>query len=275
MTEIRGAAVSGRFYPADREELEKQARDFLLLNTKHRAKAVIAPHAGYIFSGNLAGKVISRLKQEKDFIILGVNHSGFGNKICFSSKDFSTPIGVVSNNQELGKEIEEKLKNAGLDACINEKAHEYEHSIEVELPFLQTSQKELSVVPVVLKDLSYEGCIKTAEILSDYSDKCAVIVSSDFTHYGLDYGFAPFKENVRNNLYKLDRGIIDSILNLDSKRFYEKASESTVCGLYGITILTEIAKLKKWKAELIDYYTSGDISGEWHNAVGYAGIVFS
>ena len=127
----------------------------------------------------------------------------------------------------------------------------------------------------MLKDLSYEECRKTAEILSNLiNNETCLIVSSDFTHYGRNYGFLPFNSDIKENLYKLDLGIIDSIVNLNSKEVYEKASKSTVCGIFGLTILTEIAKIKKYKVKKIGYCTSGEVSGEGSSVVGYGGIIF-
>jgi len=272
---VRNAIVAGQFYPQDKGELIDEVRKFLGKEKKENIKACIVPHAGYYFSGKLAGKVISRIKEKKTFILLGVNHSGFGNKINFSFEEFSTPLGIVNNNISLGKKILEKLKLLGCSE-INEKAHQQEHSIEVILPFLQLSQKNFDIIPIILKDLTDVACQQVAYILSKFlnNDIC-IIVSSDFTHYGFSYGFSPFTTNVKENLYKLDKDIINSILNLDSKEVYEKASKSTVCGIYGVTILTEIAKILRFKARLVDYYTSGDVVNDFSNAVGYAGIVFS
>lgn len=270
---IRKTAVSGQFYPADKTDLLEVIRKFLS-KKKENIKAAIIPHAGYMFSGKLAGKVIGRIANKKDFVILGVNHSGFGNKVSFSLKDFETPLGIVKNNKALTERILSKLKK--FDSGINELAGEHEHSIEVELPFLQLSQKKFEIVPILLKDLSFEKCKKIAEILAGFvSENVCLLVSSDFTHYGRGYGFLPFTENIKENLYDLDNSIIQEILNKNPEKVYEKASNSTVCGVYAITILTEIAKLKKWKAELVDYYTSGDVIHDFNNCVGYAGIVFN
>ena len=99
-----------------------------------------------------------------------------------------------------------------------------------------------------------------------------LLVSSDFTHYGKGYGFVPF-ENGRD-LDKHDKLIILEILKLDAKGFYHKASKSTICGFYGVAIATELAKILGLKAELVDYYTSGDVTGDYSTCVGYAGLVF-
>lgn len=270
----RKPIVSGSFYPSSKEELEAELEEYLC-KKKESIKAVISPHAGFMFSGKLAGDVLGRFENRKDFVILGVNHSGLGSKISFSQQDFETPLGIIKNNQALSNKLLKDLKKAGFDAEINEQAHEREHSIEVQLPFLQQSQKSFSIIPILLKNLSLEECKKFAQTIECYVDEnIGLIVSSDFTHYGPSYNFTPFKSNIKKHLYDLDNEIIINILNENSKKVYELAKASTVCGLYGITILTELAKIKGWKAKLLEYYTSGDIIGDWNNSVGYAGISF-
>jgi hypothetical protein len=272
---MRKAVVAGQFYPADKTELEKEVRKFLSKSKKQKIKACVVPHAGYTFSGKLAGDIIGKIDEKKTFILLGVNHSGLGNKLSMSKENFETSFGEVKNNVDLGGKILKQLEKV-IDADINEEVHRYEHSIEVQLPFLQLSQKSFDIVPIILTRLSYEDCIKVASMLAGFvNDDICLLVSSDFTHYGWSFRFVPFEDNVRENIYKLDKEIIQEILNLNAKKVYVKASESTVCGLYGLTVLTLIAKLKKWEGKLIDYYTSGDITKDWYNVVGYAGIIFS
>ena len=273
---MRQAIVAGQFYPAGKNELERQVRKFLSEKKRENVKACIVPHAGYAFSGMLAGKVISLIPDKKDFIILAVNHSGLGEKISFSLEDFETPLGKIKNNRALGEKILGKLKKEKLEAEINEKAHQYEHSVEVQLPFLQLSQKKFEIVPILLRDLSYDECKKIASVLAEFvSDNIYIIVSGDFTHYGRSYGFVPFTENIKENLYKLDNEVIFEILSLNSKLVYDKAKKTTICGIYGFTILTEVAKIKKWKGKSVGYYASGDVVNQWDNVVGYGGIVFS
>ena len=271
---MRKAIVAGQFYPADKDELKKQVEKFLGSGKRENVHAAIVPHAGYMFSGKLAGKTFSLIPNKKDFIILGVNHSGIGSKVCFSLENFETPLGIVKCNISLTKRIMKKLEIEGIVVEVNEKAHQSEHSIEVQLPFLQLSQKKFEIVSIILGGLSYEDCKKIAGILSEIIVNEAIIVSSDFTHYGASYGFIPFSKDVKENLFRLDNNMTLEISKNDSKGFYSLAEKSTVCGIYGITILSEIAKIKKWQAKLIDYYTSGDISGDYSNSVGYAGIVF-
>lgn len=274
MDKIKQPSVAGQFYPGNKTELEDEVKEYLVGKRENIGMAIV-PHAGYMFSGKLAGEVIGRIGKKKDFIILGVNHSGLGNRASFSAMDFSTPLGIVKNNNALGNKILAKLKKEKIDADVSEQAHEHEHSIEVELPFLQVSQESFKIVPILLKELSYEECKKIAEILAGFIDEnVCLLVSSDFTHYGKNYEFVPFIKDVRKNLYYLDNEIIINILNLNSKKVYELAKKTTICGVYGITIISEIAKLRKMKAKSVGYYTSGDVVDNWDNVVGYGGVVF-
>jgi len=292
---IRKPVVAGQFYPEDKTDLKDEVKEYL--NEKNEnISACISPHAGYVFSGKLMGDVLGRFRQKKDFIILGVNHSGLGARVSFSSADFETPLGIVKNNLALGEKILKKLKKEDLDVAVDELPHNQEHSIEVLLPFLQESQKKFSIVPILLSGLSYEECVGVASIVSAFIDEnIGLIISSDFTHYGANYGFYPFNgdlekldfsnlqksekehkisEVIKKNLYYFDNEIIINILNKNSKKVFELASKSTICGLYGITIISEIAKIKNWKAKLVEYYTSGDVVDKWDSVVGYAGISF-
>jgi len=272
---MRHASFAGQFYPADKKTLEKTVKSLLIAEKKENVHAVISPHAGYMFSGKIAGEVFSLMPKKKDFIMLGVNHTGIGKKVCFSLEDWETPLGIVRTNRDLAEKIIHRLKKEEIDVDVNEIAHAEEHSIEVQLPFLQMTQNQFEIIPIILADLSYEECKKIAEILAEFVNKSeAVVASSDFTHYGNDYGFTPFSGNVRENLYKLDDEIILQILKKESKAFYHLARKSTVCGIYSVTVLAEIAKIKDWKPKLIKYTTSGDITKQWGNVVGYAGLVF-
>ncbi|MEM3405354.1 MAG: AmmeMemoRadiSam system protein B [Candidatus Pacearchaeota archaeon] len=274
---MRKPVAKGSFYPSNKEEIKNFISKYIIRENKKKenVKIAIVPHAGYSFSGKLAAKVIGKINKKENFIIIGVNHSSLGNKISISKEDFETPLGIVRNNLELSRLLLKKFKEIKIDSDFNEIPHNYEHSIEVILPFLQESQKNFKIISLLVKDLSYEECIKIAEIISKLiDDKTCLLVSSDFTHYGLVYDFVPFYNNIKENLYNLDKKVINEILNLNSKKVYEYAIKTTICGLYGITIATECAKIKNLRSELIDYYTSGDVTKDYNIAVGYAGIIF-
>lgn len=280
---MRHAIVAGQFYPAGKEELKKQIENFfssLDISVLKDRKIIggIVPHAGYIFSGKSASYVYKLLKDKFDtFIVLGTNHSGLGSKISLSIDDFDTPLGAVESDISLVEEIVKK--KAGLDLEVNETAHKYEHSIEVQLPFLKVVQKGFKIAAILVRDLSIEEIKKFGKIISEIvkkkQERIFILASSDFTHYGRSYGFLPFRENVRENLYKLDEKAIKKIEELDVPGFLNEARKTTICGKDAIACCIEICKnLGCKKGEKLCYYTSGDIVNEWENAVGYASLVF-
>lgn len=268
MAEIRKPIVAGKFYPADKAELEKQVKSFIKKNQDNSIKAAIVPHAGYMFSGKCAGKIYSLLPSVETYILLGVNHNALGKDIALSLENFETPLGIVENDVELGKEILKKL-----DIDNDDNAHRSEHSIEVQLPFLQITQKiqkNLKIVPIILKNYNLETCKNLARIICEASKKLKrkiiTIASSDFTHAGPGYGFS--------GSIDIDKKAIDEILKLNSKDFIEIAEKTTICGAGAIATTIETAKLLGTKkARLLSYYTSADIMPS-ENKVGYAGIVF-
>ncbi len=271
---MRKEFVKGQFYEAERDDLIEQIKECFLhgpgeiLGKKEVKKlyGLIAPHAGYVFSGQCQAHAYKKVvnSDEKVFVIIGVNHRGSGNFI--SIEDWQTPLGKV----EVDKDYVRKI----LDKCdfikLSNEEHRYEHSIEVQLPFLQYVKKDFKIVPIILSEYSiYKDLAKVL-------DKGLVIASSDFTHYGFSYSYVPFSSNIKENMYKLDRKAIDYILKLDSEGFlkFVKDNDATICGYAAILTVIEVAKLRgAKKGELLKYYTSGDITN-YDTAVGYAGIVF-
>ncbi len=272
---MRKEAFAGQFYPESNEELVEMLNRLVVSNKKEQVHAAVCPHAGYAFSGEIAGEIYSLIPEKKVFIILGVNHTGLGKKVCFSLDNWQTSLGEVKVNKDIVDKIMHRLKHEEIDCEINELVHQEEHSIEVQIPFLQHTQEDFTIVPIIFSDLNYEDCKKIAKILEGFvNDREIIIATSDMTHHGKIYGFAPFAQDIKNNLAKLDGDIILQVLRNDSKSFFHIASKSTVCGLYAVTILTEISKIRGWKARLTKYYTSGDVVNKWDAVVGYAGIVF-
>lgn len=278
---MRKPIASDKFYIGDPDKLYEQVNSFLFNVTGTGVKVGIVPHAGYVYSGKCAGKVYSRFREEVDTVILlGPNHSGVGNEVSFSSQSFLIPFGRINIDLELEKKILKKAEEEKLDVGKNEKAHDYEHSLEVQLPFLQRVLGNVKIIPILLKEMSYENCLKFSKsvysCVKKSNKKVKVIVSSDFTHYGEVYDFVLFKENIKENLYKLDEKAIDFILNFDSKSFYNYAlKNTTICGVFAITVGVELAKLFNCEnSERVCFYNSGDITGDYNNSVNYAGIIF-
>ncbi len=263
---MRKAIVAGQFYSEDRTELEKQIKSFLKINKNDKVKGGVVPHAGYMFSGKCAGKVFSVLPSVETYVLLGVNHNMVGEDIALSLEDFETPLGVINNDKELGKEILKELK-----IKEDEHAHKYEHSLEVQLPFLQIINKKAKIVPIILKSSTLNKYKELARIIIKSAEKLKrkiiVLASSDFTHAGPAYGFS-------GNI-EIDKQAIDFIVKMNTKSFLDMAKSTTICGAGAIATAIETAKLLgAKKGKLLEYYDSSEIM-QGENKVGYAALVFS
>ena len=277
---VRTPHVAGQFYEADPDRLRKQIEASFLHHlgpgelppsgdkSERDIVACVSPHAGYMYSGMCAAHIYSKLNQQakpKTIVILGTNHTGMGG-VTTSIEDWATPLGTARVDKEA-------IRQLGVE--VNERAHRYEHSIEVQLPFLQYIWEDFEFVPIIVSprlgvDFDLEDRIAELEDV-------LVIASSDFTHYGLNYGYMPFTDNVKERLRELDMGAIKKIENLDETGFadYITATGATICGHAPITAASKTVKLLgAKKAELLKYTTSGDIVGDYSSAVAYAAIVF-
>ena len=275
---MRNSVVSGAFYESDADKLKDQIKNCFLSDfgpgklpekiQEQELKGIIVPHAGYLYSGPCAAhcyNAVAEAKRPDLFIILGLSHSGFNS--CLSMEDWQTPLGTAKIDKDFGKALIEN----GIPQ--DEMAHANEHSIEVQLPFLQFVLKDFKFIPILVSD----DFARISEIISKTMEqtkkKVIIIASSDFTHYGADYGYVPFTENIKENMYELDAGAIEEIKKISSKEFlnYTKKTGATICGKYAIAALLDC--LKSSKAELLKYYTSADISNkDYFMAVGYAAI---
>lgn len=280
---MRNPLVAGQFYEADEEklkqEIEKSFQDGPGLPSKDRNKkfiAGIAPHAGYLFSGKCASYLYKEIAESQIpdvYVILGTDHRHNDNKIRISIDDWETPLGIVNVDKELGQSLLTR------EIIIDENSHKQEHSIEVQLPFLQyiNKDKKFKILPIIFNTADIELCKRLARrLLEPRMRKMAFIASSDFTHYGVNYGFIPFTKNIRENMIKLDRKFIDYILKLNSEEFMDKVVKTgtTICGMSAIATVTEIAKQMQCKAKLLNYSTSGEISNDYNHCVGYASVLF-
>lgn len=258
--------VANGFYPFSEKLLRSQVSEFITPSKKRRSIGIIVPHAGYAFSGKVAGKTYSSVSAfEKNIMIIGPNHTGLGEAVALSCEDWKTPLGIVKNERRFEKILP-----------VSEEAHEYEHSIEVQLPFLQVIENDFKIIPISLSMLSFTQIEELSEKIA--SKGIFYIASSDFTHFGPNYGYMPIKKSNEENLSysrEMDMKAIDMICRLDAKKFFDFATENrmTICGLVPITLLILICKkLGARKGELIDYSTSYDV----HPAtsfVDYAGIL--
>jgi len=276
---MRKPIASDRFYSGDPEKLKEHIEGFLSNNKNSNAKIAIVPHAGYVYGGKCMGDAYSELKGDCDTIILlGPNHANKEPIINFSFQNFLTPLGKTNIDLDLATHILSQSKVFGLNAEENEKAHEKEHSLEVQLPFIQTLFPNTKIVPIIFGNLSFEESLKLSRIIyyASRNKNIKIIVSSDFSHYGEIYDFIPFTENIKENLYNLDMEAIKLIIDSESKSFYDYATENTtICSIAGIVIAIELAKLFSCpKIEKTTFLSSADISKDYSTSVNYCGIIF-
>lgn len=268
---LRSPAVAGQFYPADKATLSSTVAAMMpqvAPSDKIEALAVVSPHAGYIYSGKTAGQTFARVSAPRDIIVLGPNHHGLGPPLALMAEgEWEMPMGRISINNELAQLL---LSQTALFTA-DEMAHRQEHSLEVQLPFLQASTDNIRLVPIVVSQLSYEDChtagLGIGRAIREYGKPVLMVASTDMTHY-----------ESRQAASAKDRLALDRILDLDPQGLYETVigKRITMCGIMPTTIiLTAALELGASKAELISYTDSGETSGDTSQVVGYAGLIIS
>jgi AmmeMemoRadiSam system protein B len=262
---MRTPAVSGKFYPRSKNDLFRQISScFADIPSLERAVlGAVVPHAGYMYSGNTAANVYSMLKKPDSFVILGPNHTGYGSPVSVSRESWSTPFGEVRSDTEFIKALPKRIID------IDESAHKYEHSIEVQLPFLQHRFGEFEIVPICMgmqdENTALDVGMEISEAIRKLNKKVTILASSDFSHY------KPDKKAREDDTY-----FIETILALDIPEFYRRLYEraASVCGYGPIAAMLAATKnLGANKATLLKYSTSGDTTGDYSAVVGYAGII--
>jgi AmmeMemoRadiSam system protein B len=266
---IRKPAVAGRFYPGERDELSRMVQSFILPADHQRATGLVVPHAGYIYSGHVAGAVYSRITPHERNIILCPNHTGFGPPLSIMrSGSWKTPLGEMPIDNELA----EALISADTHLEDDIEAHRFEHATEVQLPFLQQCGLDTGrFVPITIGTGNPQRLEELgramAKVVQQVVPDALIIASSDMNHYESD----PVTR-------VKDRKAIDQILAMDPEGLFEVVQRENIsmCG-YGPTVamLTAAKILGASKAELVKYATSGDVSMDFDHVVGYAGIIIS
>jgi len=264
---IREAVVAGQFYPRNAVSLRKEVEGYLCNSGKKQsALGVIAPHAGYIYSGAVVGKVFAAVEVPKTVVILAPNHTGMGASVGLMAVGaWRTPLGDVKIEEELAKLI----LGASKDIKEDSDCHSSEHSIEVQLPFLQYLQPELRFVPISMSARHQEVCLSTgqalAQAIQEFKGEVLIVASTDMTHY----------ESQKSAEIK-DRMAIDAILNLDPSALLRVVQENQIsmCGaIPTATMLYACKELGAKSADLIEYTTSGEVSKDYQQVVGYAGFL--
>jgi AmmeMemoRadiSam system protein B len=264
---IRHPAVAGRFYPQDRETLLSELEAFLPVNHASKpALGCVAPHAGYMYSGAVAGAVYAAIDVPQRCLVLCPNHTGKGRPLAITSSGaWETPLGSVPIDSKLATGLRQRFPLLTEDS----EAHRNEHAIEVQLPFLLRRSPQVSFVPIALGTGQFEVLEQlgnaVADVLKQQTEPVLMVASSDMNHY----------ENDRITREK-DHKAIARMLALDARGLFDVVVKENIsmCG-FGPTVvmLTAAKRLGAESAELLQYATSGDVSGDREMVVGYAGVV--
>lgn len=263
---LREPCVSGKFYPQNPLELESMIKSFdEWSQTKATVKGIIAPHAGYMYSGKVAAAVWGKINVPETVIVIGPNHTGQGPSMSvFPEGQWVTPLGNVEIDSQLSNAIVSASGIAEADTI----AHKNEHSIEVQLPFLKLANPSAKLVAIVMGDYSEFAVLDLARAVFDNADpnKTLIVASSDFSHYEPE-----FTAKAR------DKFAIEEIKKLDWRALHDivTTKEISMCGLGPICVAIECSK--RWNAEsgkLLSYSNSGFMSHDFSNVVTYAAMAF-
>lgn len=264
MPKTRKPAVAGAFYPGDPEEIKQELKSYLEAVPEQEIpgelKALVVPHAGTIYSGPTAAFGYSLLGKSKDrdrisVLLIGPSHFvSFSGAATFISDTWETPLGAITIDPRV-KDLVKQGKGIIIDS---EEAHSPEHSLEVQLPFLQLVLGNWTLLPLVCGDVDPIGLAEVLDPLVD--QKMFLVVSSDLSHY------YPYEQ-----ARKIDQKANQAIPSLDLKKTKE---EVEACGKVGILTLLEIAKKRGWQGKLLDYRNSGDTAGDHSQVVGYGSYTF-
>jgi len=264
----RDPIVAGQFYPGTEKELREKV-DMYMDGSPGPEKTLLAmcPHAGYMFSGPVAGKTLSRARLAKNIILLGPNHTRAGADLAvWPEGDWNIPGKKISVNRDLAEKI---ISLPGFEADYT--AHQREHSLEVILPFLSAIDPEIKIVPISVSGSDPELILRAgqnlAETITESHSDVSLVVSSDMSHYIPD-------DKARH----LDNMALEQILALSSRGLLRTVMENriTMCGVLPMSLGLEcVSKLGAQNAEVVGYSTSGDVLGDRSQVVGYAGVLIS
>jgi len=263
---VRRPAVAGLFYPdsADRVEAEL-ARLIKDVAPKTSARAVVVPHAGWRYSGRVAGEVYGRVRLPRVAVILGPNHTGLGPRGSLMTRGrWAVPGGEVAVHEELARAI----LGGSRVLTEDELAHAREHAIEVQLPFLRRLQPEIAFVPITLMASDLGFCLEVGHAvaagLASFGEPALLVCSTDLNHY---------EPQAMSN--RKDRLAVAAMLTLEPERLHSVVREHRIsmCGVApAVAVLAALSELGPVGAELVRYETSGDVSRAYDRVVGYAGV---
>ncbi len=264
---MRRPAVAGSFYPRQPEDLKEELEAAFSGASGSEPLPIlgaVVPHAGYVYSGAVAAEVYARLPKRETFVLIGPNHRGLGLPVALSRDSWMTPLGVVDCDVEMA----DLLKGSIIGA--DESAHLQEHSLEVQIPFLQARFESFKILPICMGLQDEETAVEVGEAVGEAAKSlgrdCTIIASSDFTHY------EPQEEARRK-----DARVIEAILRMDVSAVYKTVYglDLTACGYGPISATITASKiLGAETGKLLRYSTSGDVIGDFSQVVGYGAIAF-
>lgn len=263
----RTPSVAGQFYYGTVPKLTQQVNEFIDISVKkERVIGAVCPHAGLMYSGSVAGAVYSAIDFPETFVLIGPNHTGLGARVSLmESGEWEIPTGTFQVDEKIAHRIAMNVPLVTKDA----KAHMFEHSLEVQLPFIAYFSQQVKIVPIAILSASVEDCKKLGEgiakAVKTAGYRVVLIASSDMSHYVSD-----------TIARQKDRKAIDRILELDPEGLFHTVVKERIsmCGYMPVTTLLFAAKaLGAESARLVKYATSADVSGDYDHVVGYAGIV--
>jgi len=268
---LRHPAVAGRFYPGDPDDLRMEVQAYLSQSTssdQERVRAIgcIAPHAGYMYSGHVAGAVFAEIDVPELCVVLCPNHTGIGRALAIMNEGaWETPLGEVPIETGFAVALQQRFPALQSDSA----AHRAEHAAEVQLPFLQWQQPNLRIVPIALGTGQFEVLeelgLALADVVGEQEKPVLIVASSDMNHYESDVV-------TRTK----DHQAIERILTMDARGLFDVVRQQNIsmCGFGpAVAMLTAARRLGAKSAKLVKYATSGDVSGDREMVVGYAGVV--
>lgn len=265
---IRQPVVAGRFYPGDSSSLKRTVNDLLSQFSPQKNKnvlGVVSPHAGYIYSGGVCAETLKSSEIPDTVVILGPNHQGRGAQVALATQDWATPLGIVSREKTLSDML---LHHSNL-VEQDDTAHEFEHSLEVQVPFLQELTNNVKIVALCISRLSFSDCSKLGKDLAaavrEFDKPVMIVASSDMSHY-----------ESRTAASKKDHMALEHVVNLNPKQLYDTVFSQNIsmCGVIPTTVmLYSTLQLGANTAELVRYTDSGEASGDTDQVVGYAGAL--
>jgi hypothetical protein len=265
----RQPAVAGQFYSSDPVQLRKDLSSLIeITNPKKKTPGIISPHAGFVYSGSVAGKIFGQIDIPQTVLIIGPNHRGSGEPAAlYPDGEWLTPFGSVAINSHLNQLIKQHTPFVQFDTV----AHEFEHSLEVQLPFIQYLRPDVTISALCLGHGDYRSLheigVGIADAISAYGEDVLIVASSDMTHY----------ESAESARHK-DNMALNHVLALDPEGLLNicRSEHITMCGVVPAAVMmVAVQQVGTTAAEIVAYSTSGDVSGDNSKVVAYAAVVFT